>query len=45
MKFHKDSWISKLNREYKKVSVEKIDEANKIVTKALSKLEDLNRRK
>jgi len=44
MKFSKDSWVNQLVKQYEKVSVENIDKANKIITNALFKLEELNRK-
>ena len=41
--FSKYSWINQLNKQYKKVSIEKLDRANEIVTKALTELEELNK--
>ena len=41
MGFHKNSWIAELNRKYKRLSLEELDEGNKIITKEISEIDKL----
>lgn len=43
MKFSKNSWINKLNKEYAKATLDKHDKANEIILDALASLERLNK--